>query len=493
MTTNKLQGSDSGETVRCKREEEDMKNARVSVTCMVSLLVLLSGCASSLPQPAIPPAPAVPPTTTTPPPANHLIATPAQLVIRHGESWSFALWKGSSNIYTQSSTLVESTWSVQEGAVGGSVTGDGVYTAPAGNGTYHVIGASKSDPANTVTVTVIVGDGLALSGDPSVGYGFGGYYTVLLPDGRVMIEVGVEYTSKGKSIGRIDQYDPATGTFAYWNTVERVNFSATLLANGDVLLAGGDSETTDANGKRTGALLADVQILRTGSGLIEKTGALNQARNGHTATLLQDGRVLIAGGTKTAELYDPVTGVFTETGSMSVEHFFGRAILLRNGKVLITGAAPFELFDPVTNTFSGVDTLPNDVAGGTAVLLKDGRVLISGGLAADGRLTHEAYFYDPVTAQFTLAGKLLTAREGHSATLLADGTILIAGGIDTPPDDYTDGNWTNTTEIFDPATDTFTAGTPLKTAGRHFSATLLLDGSVLFIGGNPPKTEIWKP
>jgi len=462
---------------------------------MVSLLgLLLSGCASSPTQPAIPPAPAVPPTTTTTPPANHLVATPGQLVIRHGESWNFALWKEQGGYFTLSSTLVESTWSVQEGAAGGSVTADGVYTAPGANGTYHVIGASKSDPTNTVTVTVTVGDGLTLSGDPNVIWGWGAVYTLLLPNGHVMIEGGYEYTSKGKAIERINQYDPATGTFAYWNTVEWVDFSATLLANGDVLLAGGDSETTDANGKQTGALLADAQILRTESGLIEKTGALNQPRNGHTATLLQDGRVLIAGGTKTAELYDPVTGVFTETGNMSVEPDFGRAILLRNGKVLITGGAPFELFDPVTNTFSVVDTQPNGVDGGSAVLLKDGRVLISGGLAADGRLRHEAYFYDPVTGQFTLAGNLLTAREGHSATLLADGTVLIAGGIDTPPpDDYTDGNGTNTTEIFDPATDTFTVGTPLKTAGRHSSATLLPDGSVLLIGGNPQRTEIWKP
>jgi len=167
-----------------------------------------------------------------------------------------------------------------------------------------------------------------------------------------MMEGGFEYTSKGKAIGRIDQYDPATGTFEYWNRVEGVDSSATLLPNGDVLLAGGESVTTDENGKLRYAPLADAQILRTGSGLIEKTGALNHPRNGETATLLQDGRVLIAGGfAKTADLYDPATGVFTETGSMSVGSL-GRAILLRNGKVLFTGVAPFELFDPVTNTFS---------------------------------------------------------------------------------------------------------------------------------------------
>lgn len=469
-----------------------MKNARVSVTCVVFLLeLLLNGCASSPSfQPTNSTLQPVNTTTSTTPPTDHLIATPAQLVIRHGESWNFSLWKEQSITLTGSSTLVESTWSVQEAAAGGGISGDGVYTAPAVNGTYHVVGTSKSDPTNTVTVTVTVGDGLTLSGDQSHG-GQWGRYTVLLPNGHVMIEGGLEYTSKGKAIGRIDQYDPATGTFEYWNTVEGVDSSATLLANGDVLLAGGGSVATDTNGKLTYASLADAQILRTGSGLIEKTGALNHPRNDETATLLQDGRVLIAGGaTKTADLYDPATGVFTETGSMSVGSL-GRAILLRNGKVLFTGVAPFELFDPVTNTFSVVDGLPNDVAEGTAVLLKDGRVLISGGSAADGTLTHEAYFYDPATGQFTLAGKLLTARSGHSATLLADGTVLIAGGIDTPPpDDYTDGSGTNTTEIFDPATGTFTAGTPLQTAGRKFSATLLPDGSVFFLEGG--YTEIWK-
>ena len=228
------------------------------------------------------------------------------------------------------------------------------------------------------------------------------------------------------------------------------------------------------------------------------TGAMGTARTNHTATLLKDGTVLVAGGVSfsSAEKYDPGTRKFTPTaGSMSVARYSHTATLLASGKVLITGGgglnndpvlATAELFDPSTGTFT-LTTGNMSVArtGHNATLLSDGKVLITGG----GSTT--ADLFDPSTGKFTpTTGKLVTARANDTATLLANGKVLIAGGFDTAG--------LATAELYDPATESFSATGSMAVARAGPTATLLNTGAntgkVLVAGGSGlASAELYDP
>ena len=176
-------------------------------------------------------------------------------------------------------------------------------------------------------------------------------------------------------------------------------------------------------------------------------GPMVVAREGHTATLLNDGRVLIAGGQDnsnntltSAEIYDPANGTFSAVGSMTSTRQGHAAVLLASGRVLLVGGfnnstQRGDLFDPASNTFTatagqmavGFRGLP------TATVLTNGRVLITGGytgVVVEAR----SETYDPATDSFTMtAGPMTSSRFNHTATLLPDGSVLIAGGNDQPP------------------------------------------------------------
>jgi hypothetical protein len=229
-------------------------------------------------------------------------------------------------------------------------------------------------------------------------------------------------------------------------------------------------------------LLATVLVVAvsgTARAAFTATGSMATARNLHTATLLGDGTVLVAGGgggtgyLTSAEIYDPTTGTFSPTGNLAIPRYLHTATLLADGTVLIVGLASAEIYDPINGTFSTTGGLGTGRDYDTATLLADGTVLVVGGYDETGLLA-SAEIYDPATGTFSPTGSLATARYDHTATLLADGTVLIVGGVN--------GNWyLASAEIYDPVTGTFSATGSLETARTYDTATLLADGTVLVV------------
>jgi hypothetical protein len=224
------------------------------------------------------------------------------------------------------------------------------------------------------------------------------------------------------------------------------------------------------------------------------TGGLNNARHAHTATTLANGRVLVAGGTQSgtgaaaaAELYDPTTGFFTATGSLNTPRSQHTATLLGSGMVLIVGGydqnsakpANAELYDPTTGTFTNTGNLNVPRVSHTATLLSSGKVLVTGGIDNSFNVSAAAEVYDPATGVFSLTGSLGTPRLDHSATLLNTGKVLVVGG-----EDFNDVGFSSA-ELYDPLTGTFSGGGNLNTGRIRHTATLLSSGSVLIAGGEP--------
>jgi hypothetical protein len=281
------------------------------------------------------------------------------------------------------------------------------------------------------------------------------------------------------------------GSFVFAGSLNtaRIQHTATLLNNGKVLVAGG----LDANGNP----LASAELFDPATGIFTPTGSLNTARTQHTATLLQNGTVLVAGGNSSAtgyltsaELYDPTTGTFTLTGNLITGHSQYTATLLNNGMVLIAGGfgpsgeeATAELYDPGTGTFALTGSLNTALSGHTATLLNNGTVLIAGGSVENVGPIASAELFDPTTGTFTATGSLNTARYVHTATLLGNGTVIVAGGVGGTADSYL-----ASAELYDPTTETFTLTGSLNTARAGHTAILLNDGMVLLAGGQGANT-----
>jgi N-acetylneuraminic acid mutarotase len=205
-----------------------------------------------------------------------------------------------------------------------------------------------------------------------------------------------------------------------------------------------------------------------------------QVHAGHTATLLNDGKVLVVGGgTKAAELYDPLAGTWSGGGTLSINRIGHTATLLGNGKVLVVGGGTPEVYDPQTNAWSLVAPLTTDRTLHTASLLADGRVLIAGGVTASNSALKSTEIYNPTTNQWQAGANLNAARESHTATSLANGKILVAGGQDS----VSFATVLRSTEIYDPATGLWTSSGLMPVAHSGHRANPLANGNVLISEG----------
>jgi hypothetical protein len=274
-------------------------------------------------------------------------------------------------------------------------------------------------------------------------------------------------------------------------------FTATRLNDGTVLIAGG----ADAND----TAITSAEIYNPSTGSFISTGSMTYPRANHTATLLTSGKVLIDGGNKTSspvadELYDPAPGTFALTGAPLQERQWGSAIKLNGGAVLTFGGfEPFfgpsedaELYNPSTGTFSGLNPGTSNLLrriNGTTTLLKNGLVLIAGGTDiydCRGGSLNTAVAYNPKTKGFLNLPNMVADRDETTATLLPNGKVLIAGG--TSYQLVCNGKpliyaYHGSAELFDPKTRTFTATGALAEARAAHTATLLSNGLVLFAGG----------
>jgi uncharacterized protein YjbI with pentapeptide repeats len=272
----------------------------------------------------------------------------------------------------------------------------------------------------------------------------------------------------------------------------RRNHMVIALPNGKILLTGGAG---NANG--TGSLASAELYDPVAHTFSSTVNTMSTSRVDHTVTLLLNGEVLVTGGYSdttnaqpSADLYFSANNVFNPvTAQMTTPRAEHAATLLANGKVLITGGndnsgntlASAEIYDPVANTFTATSHPMNSVRQAHhADLLPNGKVLISGGLDTNNNALASAEIYDPVADTFTLTGPMTTARGNHSSALLYTGQILVAGGLTGPGTGLV---LTPTAELYNPATGTFTPTVNMSIARGHYAGIVLGDGTDFISGG----------
>lgn len=349
------------------------------------------------------------------------------------------------------------------------------------------------------------------------------FTATLVPSGQVLVSEGASPTSNPPP-PYIQLYDPATNSWSASINAGWSNQTATLLPSGEVMLVGGDAQTillgppptsqwiaaappVVARSGQTATLLSSGKVLVAGGST--SGGSCNQypgdgippilastetydpstntwaasapmttARYDHLATLLLSGKVLIVGGTNFwfgggacqtggsiagAELYDPATNIWSSATPGNGLGFgqarYNTITLLYSGKVLVDGSGGAELYDPTTNTWSmtGPHTAPSRVFS-TATLLPSGQVLVAGGAAYDATtskydvMLSSAELYDPATNTWSATGSMALARENHSAILLPSGLVLVAGGDLGPSENNV---MTTEAELYDPTSSTW--------------------------------------
>lgn len=330
------------------------------------------------------------------------------------------------------------------------------------------------------------------------------YHTAtLLKDGRVLVAGGFGPTD---TLSSAELYAPGSET---WSSAgffigKRFLHTATRLNDGRVLVVGG------ANG--TGSSLASVQLFDPGLVTWSDAQSLATSRDQHTATLMPNGKVLVAGGQHnvagspsenltSAEIYDPDTNTWASAGNLNQARLRHTATLMPDGKVLVAGGwggsqlNSSELYDPGANSWGRYPPydLQEPRERHTATLIDDGKVLAAGGegwnFVAIARKTVE--LYNPVSKTWALINPMANTRYEHTANLLGNGKVLVVGG-------YNRTNYLKSAELYDPKLGTWSDEVAMVGTRSRHTATRLLNGKILVAGGmsgvTPLKTaELYTP
>jgi hypothetical protein len=303
-----------------------------------------------------------------------------------------------------------------------------------------------------------------------------------------------------RDLASAEVYQPTTGTWTATGSmaIPRSGHVAVLLPSGKVLVAGGPDRSAE--------------LYDPGTGKWTLTGPMQTNRSNHpTATLLRNGQVLVAGGYYgqppsggdlalrakfSAETYDPSTGRWMPTGPMHFPHLGAAASLLADGRVLVAGGARFaapversgfscEVYDPTTRSWTRTGEMNIERMEHTATLLPNGHVLVAGGSA-----DRQAEFFDPRTGKWALTGEMGLPGDGNASILLPGGQVLVAGSANFSSAAMTSASLAvANAELYNPVLRRWTrvgpAGArPLDAVhAKYLTATLLPDGRVLFAGG----------
>jgi hypothetical protein len=318
-----------------------------------------------------------------------------------------------------------------------------------------------------------------------------GHTATLLPNGNVLIAGG--QTADWKTHPGAALFDPSTNTWSATAPlqVERMNHTATWLPDGRVLVVGGTNYPTPR--------LASCELYDPAKGTWTRAADLPLGRKFHTATLLLDGRVLVTGGYDVvdaidrADLYDPATDTWQAAPPLSTPRVFHRAILLLDGRVLVAGGSSTyqtnvdyldsaELFDPVTNAWTSTARMLSKRHYFAAERLPNGNVLVVGGQVPSQGTVATAEEYQVGDGTWRSLPPMTKPRKQHAILALPERGILVAGGLAS-------GEGYTKVEIFEAATQTWL---PLDTAAPHAesSMTWLPDGRILFAGGQDGNGQV---
>jgi cysteine-rich repeat protein len=305
----------------------------------------------------------------------------------------------------------------------------------------------------------------------------------LVGEAALSLECGTSYVDAGAQASDLCDVSPGVTSSGSVNTRVPGTYVLTYLAK--------DASGNEARATRRVTVTPSSACDAPQSGWI-LTGSMAQPRLSHSATLLDDGRVLVTGGFNvSSELYDPATKTFSLTGRNLGTHRGHTATRLKNGQVLIAGGTASttrpsaELYLPEPGTWQATGRLNTPRFNHAAVLLPDGRVLVAGGFDKESSGTPQtsAELYDPATGVWSTTGGLEQARGFHTMTLLSNGKVLVTGGSLQPDHNAESDTLIASAELYDPKTGTWTSAGHMSTGRAWHSATQLPDGKVLVVGG----------